>query len=98
MAPEVIAGLISDGLGVGLVVVGVWFGINKFWPYYVLRDTEERKRAASNDIALANALQAIAAAIDRLPLDRRQTDSTALNLARIDRHPGEPAKIVDNVF
>jgi len=98
MAPEVIAGLISDGLGVGLVVVGVWFGVNKIWPYYVLRDTEQRKSAASNDIALANALQAIAAAIDRLPLDRRQNENGALNLARIDRHPGEPSKRAENAF
>ena len=61
MSPENITALLSSGLAVGLIVVGVLFFTGALWPWWTERDAEERQRRYEIAIREQNVDEAIAA-------------------------------------
>jgi len=75
MTIEAISAIFQLGLPVGLIVVGVAFGIIEVWPYWKSRDTENRQREYDREMAQiasqnvqSEALVSLANAVKTCPL------------------------------
>jgi hypothetical protein len=67
----IIAELLQIALPTGLIIIGVWFAVFEFWPYYKERDIEQmrfeqtmRTREVESDTMLATAITALAKHIE----------------------------------
>jgi hypothetical protein len=68
---DTVLALTNASLGVGLVLLGVWFFINRIWPWWTARDEVQRDRDYQQavkqieaSLALAGGLEAIALVLE----------------------------------
>ena len=63
---QLLVNLIANGLlPAVMVLVGLWFGIMRVWPYFTIRDAEQRERNYEIDLAEAHGLANMADAISQ---------------------------------